>query len=256
MRQFPATLTQGDRRQERLSWVVTLAGSAAMHAAVLVVLLQGGPPPQRAGAPTWLFAELTEDGGGGGGESPVVRLAWGSPESRSTPEEPTVPSEIPFPELQFPETAQMVDVELSLEALETDRPAVVAPPAPSEPAFAGGAGAPTAGRGRGAGGGTGAGPGSGAGPGTATPGQGIRPPAPLTILMPPVATDAVRGGTARVRLQVDSTGAVSAVDVLVSSGDRGYDEQLRLVASGWRFLPARDAANRPVAYPFEVSVTF
>lgn len=256
MRQFPATLIRGDRRQERLSWMVTLTGSAAMHATVLAILLQGGPAPQRAGAPTWLFAELTEDGGGGGGESPVVRLAWGSPAPRSTPEELTVPSEIPVPELQLPEIAQVADVELSLETLATDRPAVVAPPAPSEPASAGGAGASAPGKGRGVGGGTGAGLGSGAGPGAGTPAQGIRPPAPLTILMPPVATDAVRGGTAKVRLQVDSTGAVSAVDVLVSSGDRGYDKQLRLVASGWRFLPARDAANRPVAYPFEVSVTF
>ena len=259
MRQSPATLTRGDRRQERLSWTVTLTASAAMHAAVLAVLLQGGPPPPRAGAPTWLFADLTPDGGGGGGEPAVVQLAWGSPASPSTPEELTIPPEIRVPELQLPEITQVPDVELSLAAPETERPAVVAPP-PSEAAFAGAGGTPAAGEGQGAGSGTGpgvgAGLGPGGGPGASAPGEGIRPPAPLTILMPPAAIDAVRGGTAKVRLQVDSTGAVRTVDVLVSSGDRGYDEQLRRVASGWRFRPARDAANRPVPYPFEVSVTF
>ena len=50
--------------------------------------------------------------------------------------------------------------------------------------------------------------------------------------------------------------AVRDADVVVSSGDRGYDEKLRRIAMGWRFRPARDAANRPVAYPFEVSLRF
>src|SRR5690606_35847901 len=111
----------------------------------------------------------------------------------------------------------------------------------------------------GSGGGTGAGSGSGTGGGAGPGGgggDGIRPPAPLTILVPPTATASVRGGSAKVRLQVDSTGVVRDADVIVSSGDRRYDEQLRRVALGWRFRPARDAFNRPIAYPFEVSVSF
>jgi len=51
-------------------------------------------------------------------------------------------------------------------------------------------------------------------------------------------------------------GAVRVADVVVSGGDRDYDEALRRIALGWRFRPARDAADRPVPYPFEVSLTF
>ena len=259
MRQFPATLSRGCRRQERVSWTVALTVSTGIHALALAVLLQGGASPQRTGAPTWLFAELTENAAGGG-EPAVVRLAWGSPVSRSTPAEPTSPTPVHVPELQLPEIAQVPPTDFSLEALEIERLVVAAPPLLPGPVFTGAGGASARGQGGGAGGGTGrgtgAGLGSGTGPGSGTPGEGIRPPAPLTILMPPAAIDAVRGGTAKVRLQVDSTGVVRAVDILLSSGDLGYDEQLRTVASGWRFRPARDAANRPVPYPFDVSVTF
>ena len=58
-----------------------------------------------------------------------------------------------------------------------------------------------------------------------------------------------RQGRPRVLLQVDSAGRVRSADVVVSSGDRSYDEQLRRIALGWRFRPARDAANRPVPLP-------
>lgn len=124
---------------------------------------------------------------------------------------------------------------------------------------AGGAGG-RAGTGSGTGGGTGTGSGAGsaagAGQGSGAAGDGIRPPAPLTILIPPAATSSVRGRNATVRLQVDSVGVVRDADVVVSSGDHGYDEKLRRIALGWRFRPARDAANRPIPYPFEVSLRF
>ena len=74
--------------------------------------------------------------------------------------------------------------------------------------------------------------------------------------MPPTATAGVRGKAATVRLQVDSLGIVHDADVVVSSGDKGYDQKLRSVAMGWKVRPARDAANRPIPYPFEVSLRF
>ena len=120
-----------------------------------------------------------------------------------------------------------------------------------------GAGAGTGGGlGTGVGTGSGAGVGSGSGAGSGPGGDGVRPPAPLTILIPPTATAGVRGKTATVLLQVDTVGAVRDANVVVSSGDRDYDEALRRIAMRWRFRPARDAADRPVPYPFEVSIAF
>jgi len=75
-------------------------------------------------------------------------------------------------------------------------------------------------------------------------------------MIPPAATAAVRGKAATMLLQVDTVGAVWDADVVVSSGDRDYDEALRRIAMGWRFRPARDTADRPVPYPFEVSIAF
>jgi TonB family protein len=264
VRHFPATLGRRDRRAERRISILTLGASAVAHLVLLALLLRAAPPPPRAGAPSWIFTDVLDEPGGGGGSAgdvQIVQLAWGSaPRRPETPEPPTPPElepiEIATPVIEPPEA------ELALDAPEIERPAAIPPPPPSEAAGSGGL--RPAGIGGGAGGGAGAGVGSGAGlgtgpgsgAGTGPGGDGIRPPVPLTILVPPAATDAVRGGSAMVRLQVDTAGRVRTADVVVSSGDRRYDEQLRRVALGWRFRPARDGANRPVPYPFEVSVGF
>ena len=248
---FRATLARPNREEERRKWASSSMASALVHVLVLTLVLRIEPPPPRPGpAGGWLFAELADDAGGGG-EPSAVQLGWGSlPEPEPTLEAP-VPVEVPDVEVVIPE--------LTLDAPVPDKLVTIAPPALAPPSGVGQGGAPPAGSGGGTGGGSGAGsgPGTGAGSGPGGGGgDGIRPPAPLTILIPPAATAAVRGGSAKVRLQVDSAGVVRGAEVLVSSGDRRYDEQLRRVALGWRFRPARDAANRPVAYPFEVSVTF
>ena len=255
------TRTDRARRAERRTWALTVAASAALHALLLALVLAIGPPAPRTGAPGWVFAPLTDEGGGGGGQPTLVALSLGSlgPESID-PLSATLPPLPPPPEV---EEVPLPEIALTLE-IPVPEPPVAPPPLAPDPrrgiaqAPAGGG---TPGTGSGAGGGAGPGSGPGAGPGSgpgsgAEAGDGVRPPAPLTILMPPTVTDAVRGGGAKVLLQVDSAGRVSTADVVVSSGDRRYDEALRRVALGWRFRPARDAANRPVPYPFEVSVTF
>ena len=252
MKPFRATLARPDRGEERRKWASSSLASAAVHVLVLALVLRIEPPAPRPGpASSWLFAELADDTGGGGGEPSVVQLGWGSlPEPEPALDAP-VPVEVPEVEVEIPE--------LVLDAPVPDQLVTIAPPELAPPSGGGQGGAPPAGSGGGMGGGAGAGRGPGLGSGTGPGGgggDGIRPPAPLTILVPPAATAAVRGGSAKVRLQVDSAGVVRGAEVLVSSGDRRYDEQLRRVALGWRFRPARDAANRPVAYPFEVSVTF
>jgi TonB family protein len=251
-KEFRATLPARDPREERRKGAAASVGSALLHALLIALVLRIEPPPPRPGpAGGWIFPQLTDEAGGGGGDDGVVQLAWGSlPEPELAVDDPVAP---PIPEIE-------VDLpEITLDAPTTDQLVQIAPPELAVPTASGAGGAPARGTGAGSGGGAGAGAGPGSGSGVGTGGgggDGIRPPAPLTILVPPAATAAVRGGSAKVRLQVDSAGVVRGADVVVSSGDRRYDEQLRRVALGWRFRPARDAANRPVPYPFEVSVTF
>jgi protein TonB len=110
------------------------------------------------------------------------------------------------------------------------------------------------GSGGGSGGGEGGGIGSGVGPGI---GRGrLLAPSPTLILVPPTAPREIKGRTFVVRLDVDSVGVVKAVELIPSTGDRKYDDKLREAAFGWKFRPARDAANRPVPARFDVEFTF
>ena len=74
--------------------------------------------------------------------------------------------------------------------------------------------------------------------------------------MPPTAPGQVKGKTVTMRLAIDATGAVREVELIPSSGDRGFDQALRRTAMGWHFRPARDAANRAVAVTYDVSFDF
>jgi len=248
MRQFPTVTWRGERR----AWALTLGASAALHALGLALLVRIEPSPPRTGATGWVFTVLAEEGGGGPAPIQLALRSLGSEADSDLPA-PPAPPEIEEPDIPT--------VDLALEAPVSPEPLPVAPTAPAPPpGRVRREGAPAVGGGTGGGAGAGSGPGTGAGVGQSSggggAGDGIRPPAPLTILVPPTATPSVRGKAARVLLQVDSVGRVRSADVVVSSGDRSYDEQLRQIALGWRFRPARDAANRPVPYPFEVSVTF
>jgi protein TonB len=218
--------------------------------AALMILSLKSPPEARPGAPGWAFAlDEGEAGGGGGGErTHLLQL-------------PEPPADVPALPLLVPTTEPLVPEVVLPDLVDPTMLALMAPPdsfpVPSGAGGGSGAGAgPGSGTGSGGGSGSGVGPGTGSGRGAGRGGDGVRPPAPLTILIPPAATAAVRGKGATVRLQVDSGGVVRDADVVVSSGDRGYDEKLRRIAMGWRFRPARDAANRPVPYPFEVSLRF
>jgi TonB family protein len=56
-------------------------------------------------------------------------------------------------------------------------------------------------------------------------------------------------------LTVDERGRVRDVELPVSTGNRGYDQQLRRSAMEWEFEPARDATGRAVAGKFPVTIT-
>ena len=224
--------------------------SALFHGLIVVLLLAVGvPAEQRPGVTGWTLDVNAggegSGGGGAGGEIHLLQLPV-PPAAEAVPELPALPSFV------VPTLPDLV-------------PQIVSPPVvafeSADDCF-GACNSPNPGAGVGAGGGlgTGVGPGSGAGAGAGAGsgpgGDGVRPPAPLTILIPPATPAAVRGKAATVLLQVDTMGAVRDADVVVSSGDRDYDEALRRIAMGWRFRPARDAANHPVPYPFEVSLAF
>ena len=82
-------------------------------------------------------------------------------------------------------------------------------------------------------------------------------PKPEFVLLPPTpAPGGVKGKTVVVRLAIDAGGSVRDVELIPSTGDRGYDQALRRTAMGWLFRPARDAANRAVAVTYDVSFTF
>ena len=182
VRQFPTVTWRGERR----AWALTLGASAVLHALGLALLVRIEPSPPRAGATGWVFTVLAEEAGGGGGPAPI-QLALRSLGSEADPDLPAPPAS---PEIEEPD---IPTVDLALEAPVSPEPVPVAPPAPAPPP--GGVrreGAPAVGGGTGGGAGAGSGPGTGAGVGPGSggggAGDGIRPPAPLTILVPPTAT--------------------------------------------------------------------
>ncbi|CAA7622494.1 energy transducer TonB [Magnetospirillum sp. UT-4] len=86
-----------------------------------------------------------------------------------------------------------------------------------------------------------------------------RPPTAMAGNPPPLYPNAARrrgqGGTVRLRLTVDPSGAVSDVTVVSGSGLAILDEAAATAVLGWRFLPAiRDGSA--VAAELEVPVTF
>jgi recombination protein RecA len=111
------------------------------------------------------------------------------------------------------------------------------------------------GSGGGTGGGTGGGIGSGTGPGTGGGEGAIQPPSPAMLLLPPPRPRGVESQDVVIRLTVDARGRVREVRLLSSTGNRGYDGQLRRRAMEWTFNPARTADGRAVEYPYEVTLT-
>ena len=227
------------------------AGASAIFHGLIVALLLSvrGPSEPRPAVPGWtLDADAGMGGGGGGGtggETHLLQLPV-PPTAEAVPDLPVLPALVAP---TFPDLVPQI-VSPAMVAFESADPCFGVCDAPNTGAGVGG------GLGTGVGTGSGSGVGPGAGAGSGRGGDGVRPPAPLTILIPPAATAGVRGKAATVLLQVDTVGAVRDANVVVSSGDRDYDEALRRIAMRWRFRPARDAADRPVPYPFEVSLAF
>jgi TonB family protein len=253
-------------RKRRRSYRGSTLGSLLIHAALIALLAWQGQE-RFAGALAgtdlpWPGYGTGPDqgpaGGGGGGGAELVEYLEIGPVV--TDEVETLVLEEPEPE---PEVLPELPPEVPEEVLPAPPLAIGPPAAPAVPEVATGGGGTGAGEGAGVGpgsgpgegggtgGGTGGGIGSGVGPGTGggASGEGsIRPPVPLSVLLPPTPSPpSARGRSVELRLSVDARGAVRSVQIVNSTGDRGYDQRLQRVAMDWRFQPARDQNNEPVA---------
>jgi len=246
----------------------SLGASVVAHVLLIVILIGGFGGEAlpiialQEGVGDGIGAGPAGGGGGGGSDEQLVFVAASEPEPPPEPE----PDALIEPEIKPPEPVPLPDPvpipEIKPVAIQIDSipPKSVAPPDPGTGSGSGsGTGAGTGsgtgpGAGGGSGGGEGGGIGSGYGPGT---GRGrIMAPSPEVLLIPPNAPGNVRGKTVVVRLSVDEHGKVTDAEIIPSTGNRKYDADLRRVAMGWRFRPARDPDNQPVAVLFDVTFTF
>jgi TonB family protein len=231
-----------------------------LHVALLLAIIQlGREQGDIAGAPgdgpSWL------GGGGGGGGSAGRSLSDVTYYVTIAPLTPESPTTIELPAIE------------PIEPLSLDvppPPTLDAPSAPIIPDIAlGGGGTGTgegpgtgSGTGPGSGSGTGGGDGSGTGPGSGAgtgPGSGaggrITPPDPAGMMFYPPAPRGVRGrGWITVRVDIDSRGRVTDVELVPPTGNSSYDRELRRRAEEWRFRPARDENGRAVPYTYDYQI--
>jgi protein TonB len=257
----------------------TLRGFSAsilLHAVLIVLLLWMAHASELARAEGWGvgdgIGEGLAGGGGGGGADEVIELVYLEPAPAAGPEAPAIEEEEPAVAAPEPPLVEPPPIEPLPEPdpLPLPEPKLlgmeVPPPTPSMGSLSG-VGSSTGGgigsgvgpgvgpgSGGGSGGGEGGGIGSGVGPGT---GRGrVLAPTPEVVLVPPPAPGNVRGKEIVVRLEIDERGVVRGVELVPPTGNKSYDDALRRVALGWRFRPARDAANRPVAVTWDVKFSF
>jgi protein TonB len=111
------------------------------------------------------------------------------------------------------------------------------------------------GRGGGVGTGVGTGRGSAEGPGTGGGEGKIYPAAPDFLVMPALPVPKrVQGKTLELRFSIDERGRILKVD-FESSGDAGYDKQLRARLSEYRFRPAHKMDGTPVPSVYITQLT-
>lgn len=203
-------------------------------------------------------------GGGGGREEEIAIVTLESPPAPATPATQAEPVPVvpppppPVPVLPQLDPPRIPPVHLAQAVTSVIAPAVSAgtPSSGQGTGLGPGRGPGTGpGSGGGSGGGEGGGIGSDRGPGT---GRGrLLAPVPDFVLLPPTPTPgSARGKTIVVRLAIDIAGTVKEVELIPSTGDRGFDQALRKTALGWHFRPARDAANAAVPVTYDVSFSF
>lgn len=264
---------EGIRSKNRRGALPAAGAAALAHVALILLLVWGfrsnilvaGQP--YGDGPTLAFPEGGGGGGGGNGGQEVVSYVELAPtpqpeavEVEPVPEDVLLPPEpTPVPEPPTPEAPRV-------EAPPQQQPAPA--PAPATAGAGSGNGGGTGagegpgegpgtgpGSGGGSGGGTGGGIGSGQGPGTGGGESRIRPPRTDLMLIPPDRPRGVANQSLTITVVVDVRGRVKDARLNASTGNRGYDAQVRRWAMDLVFQPAVNMdTNRPVEAQMNVII--
>jgi TonB family protein len=262
----------GNRRGDRRGTLRGMGVSAVVHLlAVAAIAYLGGRGGLFASEPFGDGPDLAMSdgggGGGGGGGGEYVTFMEVAPVEAVRETVPPEDEEVlvpPTPEPVEPPPAREPEPETPSPAVRPTRPVLGTP----STGTGGGTGAGTGtgegegtgpgvgpGEGGGTGGGTGGGIGSGTGPGTGGGAGAIRPPTTDMLLIPPPRPRGVESQDITIRLTIDERGRVREAQLLSSTGNRGYDGQLRRRATEWTFNPARTPDGRPVEAKYDVTLT-
>ncbi len=262
--------------ERRQWWGVPL--SALAHLLLLVLFL----------LPLWSTAELVMPtgaggpgpAGGGGGGSPGASSAAGAavkgerlhyvsvapvppPTSQPVVDEREPPRPVVKPVVPPPKPA-VESTPAEVKPVTPPQPSATQPSAANAPQLAlngtgtgdsGSAGGAGPGSGGGVGTGTGTGRGSANGPGTGGGEGEIYPATPDFIVMPALPVPSkVRGKTIRFVFEIDASGKITALK-FDSTGDSGYDRELRERLMEYRFRPAHKTDGTPVASTYVTELT-
>jgi hypothetical protein len=261
--------------ERRAWWGVPL--SVLAHLALLALFV----------IPIWTTADIQPTsgaggpgpaGGGGGGSAGAApaggatsdreRLHFVSvapPPARSAVAEETRKPATPVPEHVKPLPKPVVEQPVrDVKPVTPPQPTGIEPSAANAPQLAlAGAGVGDSGAGGGAGPGSGGGVGTGTGTGRGSAngrgtggGEGdIYPATPDFLVMPALPVPSkVRGRTIRLEFQLDARGNITALK-FNSTGDSGYDKELRSRLMEYRFRPAHKADGTPVPSVYVTELT-
>ncbi|HET7553493.1 MAG TPA: hypothetical protein VFK04_19515, partial [Gemmatimonadaceae bacterium] len=226
----------------------------------------GGPGPAGGGGGGAAGARQAGSSASDGEHLHFVAVAPAPPALSAVAEEKTeLPKPIPKP-VEPPKPTMEKPVQ-EVKPVATPKPATIEPSAVTTPQLAlagtgagtgdssGASGGAGPGSGGGVGTGTGTGRGSATGPGTGGGAGDIFPATPDFLVMPALPVPSkVRGQTIRLEFQLDARGNITALK-FNSTGDSGYDKELRARLMEYRFRPAHKADGTPVPSVYVTELT-
>ena len=223
----------------------------------------GGPGPAGGGGGGSSGARPAGSGSSSGERLHYVTVAPPPPASSAISQERQQPKPIPEPVKPPPKPVVEQPIQ-EVRPVAPPQPAAIEPSATTNPQLAlagagtgdsGASGGAGPGSGGGVGTGTGTGRGSATGSGTGGGAGDIYPATPDFLVMPALPVPSkVRGRTIRLEFQLDAGGKITALK-FNSTGDSGYDKELRARLMEYRFRPAHKADGTPVPSVYVTELT-
>lgn len=217
----------------------------------------GGPGPAGGGGGGSPGAQSESDASPRGERLRYVTVAPTPPPVQQATEKPVPPKPVVRP----PEPVVRRTPEV-VKPVVPPQPTAIQPSAAPQLALAGSgsgdsgtSGGAGPGTGGGVGTGTGTGRGSGNGPGTGGGEGQIYPATPDFLVMPALPVPSkLHGKTIRLVFQIDVSGKIKALE-FDSTGDSGYDRELRERLMEYRFRPAHKSDGTPVPSTYVTELT-